>query len=369
MPASDARAEAARLMGICNACRYCEGYCAVFPAMERRIDFGCAEVAYLASLCHGCGACHSACQYAPPHEFAVNIPRTFAEVRVASYEECAWPPAFAGLFRHHPLLVGVASALATALFLALGAAAGGGLFAQRGGAFYAIFPHGLLVTVFGLAFGYAVLALAMGALRYSRLVRDSTGLSPQGADALRAAGDALTLRYLDGGGEGCYEGRGEPAKARRLFHHCTFYGFALCFAATSVATIYHYALGLSAPYALTSLPVVLGTLGGIGLLVGPLGLLWLDGRRDAELADAGQRAMQRSFIAMLLLVSATGLALLALRDTALMGPLFAVHLGFVLAFFVTLPYGKFVHGIYRAQALVKFARESRAPNTAGIAES
>ena len=23
---------------ICNACRYCEGYCAVFPAMERRLD-------------------------------------------------------------------------------------------------------------------------------------------------------------------------------------------------------------------------------------------------------------------------------------------------------------------------------------------
>ena len=72
---------------------------------------------------------------------------------------------------------------------------------------------------------------------------------------------------------------------------------------------------------------------------------------------------------MLLLVSATGLALLALRDTAVMGLLLAVHLGFVLAFFVTLPYGKFVHGIYRSQALVKFAREARAPNTAGIAES
>ena len=26
----------ARVMQICNACRYCEGFCAVFPAMERR---------------------------------------------------------------------------------------------------------------------------------------------------------------------------------------------------------------------------------------------------------------------------------------------------------------------------------------------
>ena len=28
----------------------------------------------LANLCHNCGACLHACQYAPPHEFAVNVP-------------------------------------------------------------------------------------------------------------------------------------------------------------------------------------------------------------------------------------------------------------------------------------------------------
>jgi citrate/tricarballylate utilization protein len=369
MSAADPHAEAARLMTICNACRYCEGYCAVFPAMERRIEFARADLSYLASLCHQCGACHSACQYAPPHEFAVNVPRAFAEVRIASYVECAWPAACAGLFRRNPALVSVTTALATAVFLALGAAADGGLATPRNGAFYAIFPHGLLVSVFGLAFAYAALALAMGALGYARLARGSAEFAPEDGDALRATADALTLRYLGGGGEGCYEGRGDPATLRRRFHHGTFYGFALCFASTTVATIYHYVLGLAAPYPLASIPVVLGTLGGLGLVVGPAGLLWLDRRRDAEVADPGQRALQRSFIAMLLLVSATGLALLALRDTALMGLLLAVHLGFVLAFFVTLPYGKFVHGIYRVQALLKHAHEMRAPNPVGIADS
>ena len=29
-------AEADRQLTICNACRYCEGYCAVFPALERQ---------------------------------------------------------------------------------------------------------------------------------------------------------------------------------------------------------------------------------------------------------------------------------------------------------------------------------------------
>ena len=35
----DAASEVTRVMQICNACRYCEGFCAVFPAMTRRRSF------------------------------------------------------------------------------------------------------------------------------------------------------------------------------------------------------------------------------------------------------------------------------------------------------------------------------------------
>jgi citrate/tricarballylate utilization protein len=56
------------------------------------------------------------------------------------------------------------------------------------------------------------------------------------------------------------------------------------------------------------------------------------------------------------------MALLALRDTGAMALLLAVHLGFVLALFLTMPYGKFAHGIYRAAALLKWAIERRQPN-------
>src|SRR5215469_14752378 len=68
--------EVGRILQICNACRYCEGFCAVFPAMTRRLEFGKADIHYLANLCHNCGACLHACQYAPPHEFAVNVPQS-----------------------------------------------------------------------------------------------------------------------------------------------------------------------------------------------------------------------------------------------------------------------------------------------------
>jgi citrate/tricarballylate utilization protein len=105
--------------------------------------------------------------------------------------------------------------------------------------------------------------------------------------------------------------------------------------------------------------VLLGTAGGIGLLIGPAGLLWLNLRRHPAQGDIRQRAMDRGFIALLLLTSATGLALLAWRDSGAMGLLLAVHLGVVMALFATLPYGKFAHGIFRSAALLKAAIEKR----------
>ena len=70
------------------------------------------------------------------------------------------------------------------------------------------------------------------------------------------------------------------------------------------------------------------------------------------------RSHGRSFLALLFLSSLTGLLLLALRETGAMGWLLAIHLGVVLGLFLTLPYGKFVHGIYRSAALVRSALEA-----------
>lgn len=372
LPLSANEAEAARQLQICNACRYCEGFCAVFPAMTRRLEFGRADLHYLANLCHNCGACLHACQYAPPHEFAVAFPQAMAKVRGETYQHYAWPAAFGALYRRNGLTVALALAAALAVFLVLAMRMGGAAYAQPlAGNFYAIFPHAFLATLFGVVFLFAVLALAMGARRFWREVSPARDL-PRGQEPLlkaarapaaaQAAHDVAALTYLEGGhGDGCTNEDDRYSQARRRLHHFTFYGFLLCFAATSVATIYHYAFGWEAPYALTSLPVVLGTLGGLGLLVGPAGLFWLGLRRAPLQGDPEQRPMDRGFIALLLLTSATGLALLALRDTAAMGTLLAVHLGAVMALFLTMPYGKFAHGVFRSAALWKYAIEKRLP--------
>ena len=126
-------------------------------------------------------------------------------------------------------------------------------------------------------------------------------------------------------------------------------------------------LGHEAPYAWYDLPVVLGTLGGIGLLVGPAGLLSEKWKRDPMLLDEKRYGMDVAFIVMLFLTSLTGLALLFLRETSAMGVLLALHLGVVFSFFLTMPYGKFVHGIYRYAALVRYAKE-QAQMSEGVGE-
>ena len=354
-------AEVGRIMQICNACRYCEGFCAVFPAMTRRLEFGKADIHYLANLCHNCGACLHACQYALPHEFAVNVPQAMAKVRAVTYSEFAWPGALGVLYRRNGLTLSLATAAGLALFLVLAVARNGTLIhAPMAGNFYAVFPHNLMVAMFGAVFGFAMLALAIGTTRFYFSI--GAGNASGGALA-EAAHDALRLKYLGGGhGEGCNEADDAFALWRRRFHHATFYGFMLCFASTSVATLYHYVLKLPAPYALTSVPVLLGIAGGIGLLTGPAGLIWLNLHRHPEHGDALQKPMDRGFIALLFFVSLTGLALMIWRDSSAMSLLLAIHLGVVMALFLTLPYGKFAHGFYRCVALLKFAIEKRQPN-------
>ncbi len=257
MHAADRYAEAERLMEICNSCRYCEGLCAVFPAMELRRGFGVADVDYLANLCHGCGACYIDCQFAPPHEFDVNVPRTLAEVRAASYRAHAWPTFLRPMFDRNGLAIALVTAASIAAFI-LGFALWHDLAALllRDGRFYRLMPHETMVALFGAAFLYALVALGMGFRSFWREIGARSVSAGSVTTLSQASRDAATLRYLDGGGLGCYEGE-ETSDSRRLFHHLTFYGFMLCLASTSTATIYHYLFDWPAPYGWLSLPKLL----------------------------------------------------------------------------------------------------------------
>ena len=372
-PLTGAESEVARQMQICNACRYCEGFCAVFPAMTRRLEFGKADIHFLANLCHNCGACLHACQYAPPHEFAVNVPQAMAQVRGQTYADYAWPPALGALYQRQGLTLSLALAAGLALFLVLGAMLqGGGLGAlwgaNLGGNFYHLFPHNLLVGLFAPVFLFVVFALAMGVRRFWRDVTPATSGAPLSAPATLEATDAvLRLKYLDGGhGDGCHNEDDAYTLKRRRAHHLTFYGFMLCFAATSLATVYHYVFGWAAPYDLPSVPKLLGAVGGVMLMLGTAGLWHLNRTRHALHGDAQQKPMDLGFIALLFLVSSSGLALWLARSTPALALLLCLHLGAVMALFATLPYGKFAHGVFRTASLLRHAIEKRQPNPIGL---
>ncbi len=390
-------------MTVCNACRYCEAYCPVFQAMEERLTFSSGDIAYLANLCHNCGECLYACQYAPPHEFAIDVPRTFAGLRVESYEAACWPAFAAPAFRRPRMTVAMALLGAAAIISALAArtlwvdsaartlgvdsaartlgvdsaartlgvdsaartlgvdSAARTFQVRETTDFYSVIPHHVMVTVFGIAALFAVVALTMGYRRYAVLADlkgpRRNGEGPRRGGKGAAARDVFTLKHLHATGQDCTDAEDTRRPWRRWMHHCTFYGFLLCTASTTVAAIYHLVFGWLAPYAYMSVPVVIGTLGGLGLLIGPAGLFLVDRVRDPALMHPAETALDGPFLAMLFLTSLTGLLLLVLREGMQMPALLVVHLAFVLALFVTLPYGKFVHGIYRAAALVKFRAE------------
>jgi citrate/tricarballylate utilization protein len=347
--------EGERLMTICNACRYCEGYCAVFPAMERRRQFTGADLDYLANLCHNCAECYYACQYAPPHEFAVNVPKALAEIRLQSYKKFTRPRPLAKLFDHQ----GLVAAVVIVLGLLLGTTRANRFVA--GGNFYAVISHRAMLLGFGLASALVVSAWLAGFVRFWNESGEGFATLLRPRALARAINDVLHLKYLSNGGTGCTYPTEHHSQSRRWFHHLTFYGFMLCFASTCVAAIYDNFLGWKAPYPLLSLPVVLGTLGGAGLLIGPAGLAALKLRRNRIVTDPTQDSMDLTFIALLFASAATGLVLLALRDTPEMSGFLVLHLAVILALFAMLPYGKFVHGIYRTAALVRYAVERMRP--------
>ncbi|WP_227272268.1 tricarballylate utilization 4Fe-4S protein TcuB [Roseobacter weihaiensis] len=358
--------EVARQMTICNACRYCEGLCAVFPAMELRRVFEGPDADYLANLCHNCGACYYDCQYAPPHEFGVNLPQAMTELREESYARFAWPDALAPIFARNGLWIALISMISVAGFI-LGFA----LWSDPGaltasGNFYAVMPHNAMVALFGPIFLFSLFVMGMS-MRQFWWSADTGSRMPVTPRALwQAMRDAGKLRYLDGGGMGCMTQSTRPDRYRRLFHHFAFYGFLLCFASTSSGTIMHYLLDWPAPYGFWTPPKLLGVPGGLGLVIGAAGLIWYDLKRDDALPPKDKTGMGPAFTWTLLALGVTGLALYWLRETPVMGVLLALHLGTVFAFFLTMPYGKFMHGLYRFAALTRHAHE-QATHTTTIA--
>jgi citrate/tricarballylate utilization protein len=363
MPSVDLVKEAERQLTVCNACRYCEGYCAVFPAMEQRRTFVPADIIYMANLCFECRACYYACPYTPPHEYAINLPEALSAVRVETYADYTGPRVLSRLFQGNGLLIGLTVGVLIALIFGSVLLAQGAdvIFEANSaeGAFFEVVPYYAMVLPALALSGFFVVAFAFGALRFWRETSAKPGELIDLRSFLKASKDAFGLEYLRGGGQGCNYPDARFSQSRRYFHQLVLYGFLLDLASTTVAAIYHNFLDRHSPYPYLSLPVVLGTVGGLMIVVGVLGMFWLKSKQDLAPAHRPMLAIDVAFLWILLATSVSGLALLVLRESSLMGTLLTVHLGIVAAFFLTLPFGKFAHVVYRYAALIRYQVEQR----------
>ncbi len=349
------------MLTVCNACRYCEGFCAVFPAMTQRQVFSRSDLTYLSNLCHNCNACYHGCQYTAPHEFNINVPKAMAELRGQNYEEFTWPRRLSGLFQYSGLtatLTVTGSLIVIFALLLLTREPGLLTRAENGpGAFYQVISHQLMIISASATSGFALIAIAIGLLRFGRHC-ELDAIRPH--NLMSATRDVARMTYLGGDEqEGCNDVDESFSNQRRYYHQSLMWGFLMCFASTCIATYYDYVLKLEAPYDYLSFPVLLGTIGGLSMLVGCVGLFIIKWRSDPNPRATMQLGLDYAFILMLFLSSATGLILMLFRETQLMPILLAIHLAVVLSLFIILPYSKFVHAGYRFISLIKYAQETR----------
>jgi len=254
-------------------------------------------------------------------------------------------------------VLGVATAFAgagLALALLSYVSTGRPLWAGTGsGSPYQFLPYQLMLAVLIAPTLWSAAVFAWGATRYWRDIHGRLA----GLARLRAWPAALTqaiqLRHMRGGGAGCDYPDDAPSPARRRHHLLVVYGFGLCTVSTISAAIEQDLLGIKPPYPYLSVPVMTGTAGGLGILAGVAGLLLLKARSDAARTTPSMRQGDYGFLWALLLLAGSGMITLAVRSTALFGPVFAVHLTAISVAFGIAPYTKFAHWIYRLLAIYK----------------
>lgn len=357
MPFEDLFEEGRRQLTICNSCRYCAGYCPVWPAMEERPLMTLQEQTHLANLCYDCRDCFTACMYTAPHEFDLNPPQVFTAIREYTYAEYIRPKAMRRVMESTAGTIGV-FVVAVALVAIMAVLGGGNLFGTDDGQPYRVINHTGIIVTAGLSAAFAIIVTVLGMVRYWRDTHGPLGdLFDVGAWA-KTWSLAAQLKHQSGAEEGCSYEDNQPGGNRKMAHQLIMYGFLFTFASTTVAAILENFLGKMPPYPYFSGPVILGTVGGIIGAVGCIMSLRAKGRADANQTTQPMLAADKALIWALFVLNVSGLLTLFLRETAAFGPIFVGHFAAVLVFFVFAPFTKFVHWVFRVLATYKDVLET-----------
>ncbi len=346
--------ESERQYMICNACRHCEGFCPVWDAMERRNFLEAKDIKFFSYLCHDCRDCFYACPYSEPHEFALNIPKMNSTVRYQTHSEMAWPRADSSAVNHGYLATAVifAISIVTLFFISIAQNGFKSLFIAHS-SFYNVIPYSVMDDA-GLALGFYIIIMwiiqglsfwaSIGGNRHDLLNIRSNATSIY---------EVVSHKWFKGGGVGCDYPSENGTRTRMFYHSAMFFGFLSAFVATSIAAYLQRILVISPPYSLLSGPVFFGVIGGLLMIIGGTGFLYMKNHSEKDKADARMLKSDYLVIVMLILVSITGLTTLLLRSSSVMAIILIIHLSLVATLFAIVPFSKMNHIVFRYLALLK----------------
>ncbi len=284
-------------------------------------------------LCHQCNDCNARCpRDARPGD-------AMQAIRSAIIESAGTPKFMAKLVGRAavtwPLLLGGP----VLLWFALIAAVGG--FSRSGPLVYAeAVPHWLVDAVFVPAAIFAAAAAWAGARRCW------TAWGPRGGALLQGLAAVAGAIVRHERFAVC-----TVAKPRRLGHAPLVFGFLGAFLTTTAVAIADYGFGMGSPVPQLHPIQLLANLSAILLVAGVAALL---ADRLASPAMGTSTAFDNFFLALVALLVVTGVGAELARYVlapAIALAVYAVHLGMVLALFLTFPYSKFAHALYRTLAM------------------
>ena len=353
LPSAEFRTELARRGGgtvtRCYQCATCSAVCdlapdgAPFPRRQMLLAQWGLETQVAADpavwLCHQCNDCTERCpRDARPGD-------VLQAVRALSVEKLAFPGALGRLVGRAATTWPLLLAIPILFWLALLAGTGHLTLPADFHAYEQVVPHALIYGVFFPVAGWVVLAGWVSGRRFWALLgtaspRSGTFLG----NLLPVLGEIASHKRFRSCG---------AARPRFASHFLVLWGFVGAAVTSGLLIVGIYVQDLPMPLALSHPYKILGNVSAVLLVVGGG---WLVASRLGNRAATGtSTAFDTYFLTMVVLVIVTGV-LSEVARLAFSGEFaFAVyitHLGVVLNLFVTFPYSKFAHLLYRSLAMV-----------------